>query len=212
MWYVVWLQGGDNPWQSADRLVTARLMTLGAWGICYILRDDKECSKDMLVQSVIKVYEDGGHLYSIAPNFQIHSMWGYGDVIGRQSGVTFEELFQILEDCGKDLNAIAGFSGDEPVLTRLCTVSMDEFIDWEKGTCNFEGDYFKKMLSFAKEYTGNYNGGTYLEGIFSSVGKLRKRSWRITTSITVSTSHRFPLPGSRLTNCFTSGIFLFITG
>ena len=71
------------------------------------LRDDKECSKDMLVQSVVKVYEDGGHLYSIAPNFQIHSMWGYGDVIGRQSGVTFEELFQILEDCGKDLNAIA---------------------------------------------------------------------------------------------------------
>ena len=129
------------------------------------LRDDKECSKDMLVQSVVKVYEDGGHLYSIAPNFQIHSMWGYGDVIGRQSGVTFEELFQILEDCGKDLNAIAGFSGDEPVLTRLCTASMDEFIDWEKGTCNFEGDYFKKMLSFAKEYTGNYSGGTYLERI-----------------------------------------------
>ena len=90
-----------------------------------------------------------------------------GDIIGRQSGVTFEELFQILESSGKDLNAIAGFSGDEPVLTRLCTVSMDEFIDWENGTCDFEGDYFKKVLSFAKEYTGNYTGGTYLERIQS---------------------------------------------
>jgi len=129
--------------------------------------DDEGISKDMLVQSVIKAYEDGGHLYSIAPNFQIHSMWGYGDIIGRQSGVTFEELFQILESSGKDLNAIAGFSGDEPVLTRLCTVSMDEFIDWENGTCDFEGDYFKKVLSFAKEYTGNYTGGTYLERIQS---------------------------------------------
>ncbi len=131
------------------------------------MSDDEEISKDMLVQSVVMAYEDGGHLYSIAPNFQIHSMWGYGDVIGRQSGVTFEELFQILESSGKDLNAIAGFSGDEPVLTRLCTVSMDEFIDWENGTCDFEGDYFKKVISFAKEYTGNYTGGTYFERIQS---------------------------------------------
>lgn len=129
------------------------------------MKDDEECSKDMLVQSVVKAYEDGGHLYNVAPAFQLHSMWGYGDVIGGHSGVTFEELFQILEDSGKDLNAIAGFSADEPVLTRLCTVAMDEFIDWENGTCNFEGDYFKKVISFAKEYTGNYTGGTYLQRI-----------------------------------------------
>ncbi|MCM1192655.1 MAG: extracellular solute-binding protein [Acetatifactor muris] len=129
------------------------------------MKDDEECSKDILVQSVAEAYEDGGHLYSIAPGFQLHSMWGYDDVIDGHSGVTFDELFQILEDSGKDLNAIAGFSGDEPVLTRLCTVAMDEFIDWENGMCNFEGDYFKKVLSFAKEYTGNYTGGTYLQRI-----------------------------------------------
>lgn len=129
------------------------------------MKEDEGCSKDMLVQSVVKAYEDGGHLYSIAPAFQLHSMWGYGDVIGEHRGVTFEELFQILEDSGKNLNSIAGFSGDEPVLTRLCTVAMDEFVDWENGTCHFDGDYFKKVLSFAKEYTGNYAGGTYLQRI-----------------------------------------------
>lgn len=129
------------------------------------MRDDEEFSKDMLVRSVVEAYEDGGHLYNIAPAFHLHSMWGYGDVAGGHSGVTFEELFQILEDSGKDLNAIAGFSADEPVLTRLCTVAMDEFVDWENGTCDFAGDYFKKVLAFAKEYTGNYTGGTYLERI-----------------------------------------------
>lgn len=129
------------------------------------MQEDAQVSKDMLMQSVVGAYEDGGHLYSIAPAFQLHSMWGYGDVTGGRSGVTFEELFQILGESGKDLNAIAGFSADEPVLTRLCTVSMDEFVDWERGTCNFNGDYFKKVLSFAKEYTGNYTGGTNLERI-----------------------------------------------
>lgn len=129
------------------------------------MQEDTQVSKDMLMQSVVRAYEDGGHLYSIAPAFQLHSMWGYGDVTGGRSGVTFEELFQILGESGKDLNAIAGFSADEPVLTRLCTVSMDEFVDWERGTCSFDGDYFKKVLSFAKEYTGNYTGGTNLERI-----------------------------------------------
>ncbi len=129
------------------------------------MKEDEGCSKDMLVQSVVKAYEDGGHLYSITPAFQLHSMWGHGDVIGEHRGVTFEKLFQILEDSGKDLNSIAGFSGDEPVLTRLCTVAMDEFVDWENGTCYFDGDYFKKVLSFAKEYTGNYAGGTYRQRI-----------------------------------------------
>ena len=42
---------------------------------------------------------------------------------------------------------------------------MDEFIDWEKGTCDFDGEYFKKVLSFANDYTGTYTGGTYTERI-----------------------------------------------
>lgn len=126
---------------------------------------DEECSRDMLVQSVLKACEDEGHLYSIAPAFLLHSMWGYGDVIRGKSGVTFKELCRLLEDSGKDINAITGFSADEPVLTRLCTVSMDEFVDWEKGTCSFDGDYFKRVLSFAKDYTGNDAGGTYSERI-----------------------------------------------
>lgn len=129
------------------------------------MKDDEECSREMLVQSVAGAFEDQGHLYRISPSFQLFSMWGYGDVTGGRSGVTFEELFQMLEKSGKDLNSIGGFSEDEPVLFRLCMVSMDEFVDWEKGTCSFDGDYFKKVLSFAKEYTGNYTGGYYSDRI-----------------------------------------------
>lgn len=127
--------------------------------------EDEDISRDMLVQSVAKAYESHGKLYSIAPAFQLHSMWGYDDVTGGQSGVTFEELFRILEERGKDINAITGFSADEPVLTGLCSASMDEFVDWENGTCDFEGEYFKNLLSFCREYTGNYNGRTHSERI-----------------------------------------------
>lgn len=148
---------GIDPTMLSDKGVLADL-----YGF---MQEDEECTKNMLVESVIKAYEVDGHLYSIAPAFQLHTMWGYGDVTGGRSGVTFRELFQLLEDSGKDLNAITGFSADEPALTRLCTVSMDEFVDWENGTCGFDGEYFKEVLAFAKEYKENYTGGTYFERI-----------------------------------------------
>lgn len=125
---------------------------------------DEECPRDILMPSVAKAYEDNGHLYSIAPSFHLHSMWGYGDVTGGRRDVTFPELFGLLEDSGKDLNAIGGFSADEPVLTRLCTVSMDEFVDWDSGTCDFEGD-FKELLSFAGKYTGTNAQSSYFQQI-----------------------------------------------
>ena len=129
------------------------------------MRNDTECTEDMLVRPVAGACEDEGRLYSVAPGFLLHSMWGYGDVTGGQSGVSFLELSRILESCGKDVNAIAGFSGDEPVLTRLCALFMDEFVDWEAGTCDFTGEYFKQILSFAKEYTGIGAGGPLSERI-----------------------------------------------
>lgn len=129
------------------------------------MEEDGECSKDMLVQSVLKACEEQGHLYSISPSFQIHTIWGYADVTGGKSGVTFSELLGILEDNGKDFNAIGGFSADEPVLTRLCSAAMDEFVDWETGTCEFDGAYFKEVLSFAKNYHPAGGDWSYLQGI-----------------------------------------------
>lgn len=129
------------------------------------LKQDTECSADMLMPSVLKAYENGGHLYSIAPAFQLYSMWGNNSVIQGHSGVTLAELMQMLNDYGKNINAISGFSADEPVLTTLCTFGMDEFIDWENAACNFTDDYFKELLTFAKEYKTNGTGESLPEAI-----------------------------------------------
>jgi hypothetical protein len=33
---------------------------------------------------------------------------------------------------------------------------MNEFINWGDMSCDFTGDYFKDLASFAKAYTGGY--------------------------------------------------------
>lgn len=123
------------------------------------MEQDSEYRKEMMMPVVREAYEVNGHLYTAAPAFQLYSMWGNASVIGNHYGVTLSELTQILEKSGKGLSAVAGFSADEPILTTLCTMGMDEFIDWENGTCDFEGEAFAEVLEFAKKYAGtNYTG------------------------------------------------------
>ena len=120
------------------------------------MEEDTELDRDMLIPSVVKAYETDGHLYCLAPGFQLYSMWGLKSVTGGRTGVTMEELMQILKEHGQDINAIYGFSADESALRTLCTFGMDEFVDWENGTCEFDGEYFKSVLTFVKEYKGTW--------------------------------------------------------
>ncbi len=122
------------------------------------MEGDSECGKSSLLTDVLSLYEMDGHLYLIAPAFQIYSMWGSSSSTQGKVGVTLSELEQILKANGRDLNAVYGFSVDEPVLTTLCAMAMDEFIDWENGTCDFETEAFQEVLDFANAYTGGYEG------------------------------------------------------
>lgn len=116
------------------------------------MEKDKECSKDMLVENILELYEKDEHLYNISPAFYLYSMWGSSSVVQGRHGISLEDLQTLLEENGQDMNAIYGFYADESTLSTLCTFGMDELIDWEEGTCDFEGEYFADLINFAKEY------------------------------------------------------------
>lgn len=121
-----------------------------------LMEQDEEFSKERLISSVRKAYETDGHLYCIAPAFHLVTAWGSNEVLQGKTGVSLQELKGILKEYGKDLNAVWGFSADEPVLTTLCTFGINEFIDWDSRDCDFTGTYFRDVLEFVKEYDNPY--------------------------------------------------------
>lgn len=138
------------------------LANAGALADIYGFMDqDPECGRETLVSSVLKAYEINGGLYSLSPDFYVFTMWGGESVVKGRNGVTMEELMEILKENGGDVNSIYGFSADESVLRTLCTLGMDEFIDWEKRTCDFTGDGFRDVLEFAREYQGKQFDSLY---------------------------------------------------
>lgn len=118
------------------------------------MNQDNELNADRLVSSVLEVYEQDDQLYTMAPTFRLHTMWGAGSVVEGKNGVTMDEMMQLLEDNGGDINSIYGFSADESPLTTLCSFHMDEFIDWSEGTCDFTKPEFEEILEFVKKYEG----------------------------------------------------------
>ncbi len=138
----------------------------GAFADMYkLMQDEGGLNRDEILPPVREAYEINGHLLNMAPSFQLYTIWGSRNKLGDHGGITLSELMQVLAKNGKTIDAIYGFSMDEPVLTTLCTFGMDEFIDWETGECKFTSDYFKDLLRFAKEYSGGYTQGSVSQGI-----------------------------------------------
>lgn len=116
------------------------------------MEQDEELQKTDLIASVIQPYERNSKLYALAPAFQIYTMLGRSEVTQGASGVSLKQFYNLLKKADMDLSNVGGFSADEPVLVTLCTFGMDELIDWDKGTCDFEGQYFQDILEFVREY------------------------------------------------------------
>ncbi len=131
------------------------LGSAGAFADLYtFMQKDEDLRAEDLVPAVLQVYEQEGHLYTLAPAFSIYTMWGADSVVDGRSGVDVEEMMQLLGNNGGDINSIYGFSADESVLTTLCAFNMDKFIDWGAGTCDFATEAFHQVVDFAKEYKG----------------------------------------------------------
>lgn len=140
------------------------LANKGAFADLYgFMEKDRECGREIFLPSVLKACETGEHLYNIAPAFSLYSMWGSGSLVQGRRGVGMEELIRLLEENDGSVNSIYGLGGDESVLRTLCSQAMGEYIDWEKGTCDFTEE-FCRLLEFAKEYRG-----TQIESLYGAI-------------------------------------------
>lgn len=156
------IQGKAPDLICVDGIEYESLANTGAFVDLYtFMQQDAELSAENLVSSVLNVYEMDGRLYTIAPAFRIFTMWGAGSVVEGRNGCNLEEMIQILQDNGGDINSIYGFSADEKPLTTLCAFNMDNFVNWEDGTCDFTSREFQQILSFVKEYKGKYHESVY---------------------------------------------------
>ena len=108
-------------------------------------------NKDDLVESVIKAYTLDGKLIAIPKNFSIETLVAPTAIVGEEMGWTMAEMLQTAKNMPEGSKIMEEMSRSY-LLQILLMGSMNDFINWETGECNFTGEDFLGVLELVKDY------------------------------------------------------------
>jgi len=109
---------------------------------------DEEISKEDFMKNVLLAMETDGKLYRITPTFGINSL------VTGASDVKMGEKFSVSDLCALEKNGAKAFYMDAKttILSRAIELNYEEYVDWNRGSCNFEGESFLSVLEYADTY------------------------------------------------------------
>lgn len=117
----------------------------------YLEKDDV-ISKDDFIPSVEKAMEIDGKLYYMTSSFTLQSLLASKKDVGDRTGWNFKELYDLLEEKGKDVRPFYSENKGDTLRNFLYSC-IDDYIDWGSGECKFNSDEFKSMLEVANRGT-----------------------------------------------------------
>ncbi len=107
--------------------------------------------KENYVEKAFNAYAEGDKLYGIVPSFSVLTVIGKTADVGEKQGWTIDDVMSLMESKPEGTELFS-YSSKETMLYYLCNLSLDSFINWETGECNFNDGYFEKVLEFANQF------------------------------------------------------------
>ena len=115
----------------------------------YLKKSEKLEKKDFY-ESILEQCTYDKKLITIPKSFAIDTVVGKTSDVGERDGWTIQDIEAMMdENPGKNL---LNYASKESMLYFLVSHNLDSFIDWDKGTCSFESEEFKRLLSLVKRF------------------------------------------------------------
>lgn len=122
---------------------------------------DEEFYEEDYFTNILDAYRVDGKRYVVSPWFTVRTVAGRREDIGDMTGWNMQELMDRYQSLHKSI-LMPGDSRAE-VFGFLGMGSMGNFVDWEQGTCSFEGEAFWDLIAFCdlfpeyRVYEENYS-------------------------------------------------------
>ncbi|MCM1057803.1 MAG: hypothetical protein NC517_09365 [Firmicutes bacterium] len=144
------LMKGEGPdLLDLSDIDTAPYISLGILTDIYpFLEADSELSQDTFMPGGLKLYEAEGHLYGISPGYRLETVMGRRSVLGDSQEWTVEKMCGLVEGLPEDSSFI-NYLGAIGFLRIVLNRGMNEYVDWEAGSCSFDSDAFRELLCLA---------------------------------------------------------------
>jgi len=91
-------------------------------------------------------YKDG--LYAIPTGFSLQTFSGNSDILQNKNQWTIQEMMEIYNNNKDDMILYPGETKLE-IFSMLTSGIMEQFVDWENGSCNFESAEFQALIEFS---------------------------------------------------------------
>ena len=152
------------------------------------LEQDSELKREDYIENVLKMYERDGRLYAISPYYAISSLAGRVSDVGEESTWTVEDVIRLADSKPGDAELIP-YVTKASMLSVMCSINLDEFVDRETGKCNFDSEGFKRVLEFANRFPKEAN---YDQNAPSEIERIRNGQLILTT-VRISSVQLYPM-------------------
>ena len=145
---------GDIPVQS--------YMSKGLFAdLLPFIEKDPELDVADLLPNVVEAYSMNGKMYRLVPQYYIGTVFGKTSLVGPEPGWTIKDAQALLRQMPPETRLFFDMMTRETILYYAMYLGGDQFIDWEKGECYFDGEGFINLLEFMKDYPEQIDYSNY---------------------------------------------------
>ena len=123
---------------------------------------DPELGRDRLNMHVLEAFEENGKLYETVSNYYVMTTLGRSDIVGDRLGWTmadFSAAMQRLQAEDPSSTVFDVYTTRDGALTFLLYLQLEDYVDWSTGSCRFDSESFKQLLSFVRSFPTAYDWG-----------------------------------------------------
>lgn len=117
---------------------------------------DPDLNREDFLGNILDAFSVDGKLYQMVPSFDLMTLAAKSKLVGEESGWTVHEMIDFAKNADPDAMLFESVTAVD-LLTMFINYSGDEWIDWEKGTCDFNSDSFIELLEFSATLPQDYS-------------------------------------------------------
>ncbi len=112
--------------------------------------NDPELSREDFIPGIMSAMEIDGGLYELAHSFSLVTTFASSQVLGYNAELTYKDLNFMAANSEYFDSVFDKYRGRMWLLGNILDASGSKLVDWTKGECYFDSDYFHSLLETMK--------------------------------------------------------------
>ena len=118
---------------------------------------DEELTSHDYLDNVIDAYRIDGKMHFVVPAFNVIGLIGKKKDFGDTVGVTISQIEKMIKKRNLSYETALGPTTRDGMLSWVMFCAMDEYVDWDRGTCSFGSESFINLLKFCAKFPKKVN-------------------------------------------------------